>query len=205
MPKVRTDEDILRMSLAAIWTLASTDGAASVPELARAAEVSVRTFHRYFPQKEDCIRPAIADARRHAISVFLDQPAAMSLTDAYAVAFDATANGRYGERTTHLVRAAAKSDVLRTVWVSELMGGARDFARAVERRSAGAVSAFDAETIAVIWCGVSLLALEDAAAVREGRAGGHGDPAVHLRLRLAGVARLAVVAEERGAGLEPVT
>lgn len=182
MPRIRTDEDVLQVSLAALWVLASTAGSASVQEIAEAAVVSPRTFHRYFPQKEDCIRPAIADARREMLESLLAQPADLPMAEAWTRSFARAVDGPYAERTRLLLTATSANPALNVVWEDEFLSGARDTALLLRKRAGESDDLYVCETAAVMLVSLTLRALRDSVE-------GGGDPVDCVRARLASISQ----------------
>lgn len=170
----RSEATVMAASLAATWALAESGGAATTEDLAAAAGVSRRTFHRMFPRKEDCIRPAMADARRLVIGAFA-QSTGLPLAPAYVQAFQVAAAGAFSERTRLLLPVVAADPHLQAVWDHEMYEGVSDLAEALVHR--GDVSSIaEGEVWAAALLAVTNLALRDAAPF--------GDPVEHLRSRL---------------------
>lgn len=158
MPRVRSDADVLNASLAATWAIAASGGAASVAELAAASGVSPRTFHRMFPRKEDCIRPALADARDVLVTAFVNDPEPGAWVRAFAVA----AGGAFAERTRRLLPVIGRDPQLSAVWDHELTLGRPRVADALLHRGDEADPS-RALTHATVLLAITHLALSDAA------------------------------------------
>jgi AcrR family transcriptional regulator len=177
MPRIRSDDQVLSASLAATWALVSSGGRASVAELADAAGVSTRTFHRMFPRKEDCIRPALADARRLVAAVFAEQPAELDALEAFHRAFASAAGGAFAERTRLLMVLLARDPHLTAVWEHELTFGRAELAGALLARG-DETDERRAETRGAMLLAIAQLALSDVAS--------GADAPGALRARLAG-------------------
>lgn len=172
MPRVRSDADVLNASLAATWQIAASGGSASVADLAHAAGISIRTFHRMFPRKEDCLRPALADARRVLIATFV----ADREPGAWVRAFGVAAGGAFAERTRRLLPVIADDPQMAAVWDHELTLGRTDIAEALRERG-DEVDPSRALTHATVLLALTHLALADAAS-------GGIDPVAALERRL---------------------
>jgi AcrR family transcriptional regulator len=115
----RRDADILLASTAAVRRLIDTDARASVDDLAAAAGISRRTWHRYFPAKEDCIRPMMQDAIATMFSAMHARPRDEDVCDSFIAAFSATAAGLFAARTRGLMPIIIASTSLSAVWDHE--------------------------------------------------------------------------------------
>ncbi len=155
------DDEVLRVSTAAMWRLAESGGAASVHELAAAAGISRSTFHRMFPRKEDCVRPATRDTRRMMMRVIEDAPARMPLLNAYVHGFAVVAEGAFAERTRRLLPVVTADTQLWSVWADEVLAGTADLADVLQRRGAE-LTRPQAEVLAVAILSLTSLVLRDA-------------------------------------------
>jgi hypothetical protein len=129
-----------------------------------------------FPRKEDCIRPALADARRLVSALFAEQPAELDALEAFHRAFAAAAGGAFAERTRLLMVLLARDPQLTAVWEHELTLGRTELARALLLRG-DEIDARRAETRGAMLLAIAQLALSDVAS--------GADPARALRTRLA--------------------
>lgn len=92
-------------------------------ELAHAAGVSLRTFHRYLGGKEDCVRPVLAAAIAAMGRALLERPAAEPLNAALGHAFAAAASGPQLDRTLRLIPLLTETSAMRAVWAQSLHDG----------------------------------------------------------------------------------
>ncbi|AZZ55724.1 hypothetical protein C5E08_07375 [Rathayibacter iranicus] len=92
-------------------------------ELAHAAGISLRTFHRYLGGKEDCVRPVLAAAIAAMGRALLGRPAAESLNTALAEAFAVAASGPQLDRTLRLIPLLTETRAMRSVWAQSLHDG----------------------------------------------------------------------------------
>jgi AcrR family transcriptional regulator len=99
--------------------------AVPIRELAEAANVSERTFYRFFPRKEDCLRPLVRDARSIYLAM-LEANAHKGWRVATVEAFRASAGGVFRERTRALMPLVASSPQLEAVWSHEIRLGSDD-------------------------------------------------------------------------------
>jgi AcrR family transcriptional regulator len=113
------DEEVLSASLAATRCLIDSDGRASVAELAEAAGISRRTWHRYFPAKEDLLRPLLRDAAGLALASMRARPHDENVVDSFLAAFATSAGGMFAERTRALTPLVFRSTALSAVMDNE--------------------------------------------------------------------------------------
>ncbi len=179
----RPGTDELAASLAATWALARSGGAVSVDDLAAAAGLSRRTFHRLFPRKEDCLRPALADARSLMFAQLADD-ASTPLVAAYLTAFGTAAAGAFADRTRLLMPVVMRDAHLQAVWDHEVTVGIGDLAEVLRRRG-DVHRALDAEVLATALLAITARALTASA---DG-----GDPVEILSARLESLFSLGVI------------
>jgi AcrR family transcriptional regulator len=135
VPRAKPTDAILAASHASVARfLERGTTAVTVAELASAAGISERTFYRYFPRKEESVRPLLHEATALLVRTFADRPRTESLTASLVAGFDATAAGPYRERTERLVPLLASSEVLRAVWGQCLRDGVRALSGALATR-----------------------------------------------------------------------
>lgn len=113
------DRSRLSASFAAIGLIAAR-GTFAVPirELASAAGVSERTFYRWFPRKEDCLRPVLEDATAVFDRVLRDE-SPNGWRQAVVAAFAASVGGDFQARTRALLPVIASTPELEAVWDHE--------------------------------------------------------------------------------------
>lgn len=85
--------------------------------LAETAGISERTFYRYFPTKEDVLRP-VFDAGNHAFATALTaQPRRTELADAVVNAFDLTFASSTDAEARDLMTVVFADPALRRIWL----------------------------------------------------------------------------------------
>lgn len=174
---------MLAASLAATAELARSRGTATVADLASAAGISLRTFHRYFPRKEDCVRPALKDARDILIAVIESSPREKPLVDAFLDGFAVAAGGAFSARTAGLIPVVYADPALTAVWDHELHEGIVALTGAVADRLGLSPSEPAASSSAAVLIAMTHLAFTQLA--EQG-----GDVVDHLRARLASLSAL---------------
>lgn len=93
------------------------DGAgAKVSDLAAAARMSDRTFYRYFPTKEDSLRPLFDDGLHRYVDAVASQPAG-NFADAVIAAVRATFPDNTDAHTAALMAMVFRDPTLRRVWL----------------------------------------------------------------------------------------
>lgn len=117
----RRRDDILAASFAATRCLIDSDGRANVAELAEAAGISRRTWHRYFPAKEDVLRPLLRDATDMLLETLATRDASEDVYAAFTAAFATAAGGMFAERTRELMPIVFASPSLTAVLDSETL------------------------------------------------------------------------------------
>jgi AcrR family transcriptional regulator len=173
----RSLDDVLSASLGATAELARSGGAASVAELAAAAGISPRTFYRYFPRKEDCIRPALRDARGILMTAFRERPAEEPLATAFLNAFTVAAGGAFAQRTAALIPTVAADSALTAVWDHEIQEGNSSLTVGIAQRLGLAADDLLASSTAAVLLAMARLAFQQLA--EQG-----GDVVEHLDRRL---------------------
>lgn len=156
----------LQASWTAVGYLALHGSGVSVRELAAAAGLSERTFYRYFPTREDILRPAMRDSQNDIARAVDAEPADSSLGDALVAGFAAAAEGAYTERTRHLLPVVFGSAPFSAVWSQELRQHGPMLRAAVARRLDCDPDDVRAEVAAALF--LSLMELALAAMIRTG-------------------------------------
>ncbi|SDY97576.1 transcriptional regulator, TetR family [Saccharopolyspora shandongensis] len=93
------------------------DSSPTVARLAEAAGMSQRSFYRYFPTKEDCLRPVFDEGSRAFADALTAQPPGTGLADAILRAFDLAFSTSTDEEARALMAVVFTEDVLRRVWL----------------------------------------------------------------------------------------
>ncbi len=92
--------------------------ATTVAEIAEAANVSVRTFHRCFAAKEEAIGPALDAGWDMYVQAFASRPPHENVIDGLTEALRTALEGPSGRRHRLFLRALADSPALHPAWLS---------------------------------------------------------------------------------------
>jgi AcrR family transcriptional regulator len=106
----------------------------TVRELAAHAEISERSFYRYFPRKEDVVRPFLSAGAELIARLVRERPADEPLRDALVAAWAASWQAREPAQATTLRRILHESDSLRATWLQVLADAERVYAGAIAER-----------------------------------------------------------------------
>ncbi len=155
------DEARLQASLSASRLLALTDGAAGVDDLARAAGISRRTWFRYFPAKEDCIRPMLRDATSLTLQILEQRMEHEDVCEAFIAAFGAVAGGHFAERTRGLLPVVFGSAALSAVLEHEAVHTAGLLRALLTRRFGPEVDASAVAALSTVLPALANAALRD--------------------------------------------
>lgn len=140
----------------------------SVRELAEHTGLAERTFYRYFPRKEDAVRPYLSAGLAHLLATVAAQPADRPLRDvlfdAHADLLDATDD----ESTRTFLAVMASTERLRAVWLALVEEAERGLAELVATRLDLGVDATRARLAGAVVVAAGRLAL-DAASRADGR------------------------------------
>jgi AcrR family transcriptional regulator len=114
----RQRQTLLEMSDAAVELFAERGFAeTTVQEVARAAGVSVRTFHRYFPAKEDAVSPVLDAGWQAYVDAFAVRPEREPVLDGLVAALAESLDGQMARRHMKFLRALPGSLALEPVWL----------------------------------------------------------------------------------------
>lgn len=89
----------------------------SVKELAEHAGISERTFYRYFPRKEDVVRPVLSAGANQLSALLAARPPSETVLEALKAAFALSWWGESTEQAQALRALMHETDVLRTIWL----------------------------------------------------------------------------------------
>jgi AcrR family transcriptional regulator len=143
----------------------------SVKELAAEAGLSERTFYRYFPRKEDAIRPYVDAGLARLVSdvraASRSRPLREALVEAHAAAFH---QGGTGDLEA-LLPVLHGTESLRAVWLQVVTDAEVAFARVVAERLGLPPDSVQARLAGAVLVTAGRLAMEQPFA-----GGGRGDP-----------------------------
>ena len=128
-------------------------------EIAAEAGVSVRTFYRYFPGKDETLSPIIAKGTAELASAIEARPAPEPLAVAVQAAYSEISSGAGLENVHTLIRLLIETPVLRAGWLGELRDIEESLASVVLKRTRG-LSAEDARLTAATIVAALRLTLE---------------------------------------------
>ncbi len=106
----------------------------SVKELAEHAGLSERTFYRYFPRKEDAVRPYVEAGLEHILSQVRGAPLTRPLRDALVRAHAELLDAAEAHDGAALLAVLHETERLRAVWLQVLTDAETAFARIVAER-----------------------------------------------------------------------
>jgi AcrR family transcriptional regulator len=89
----------------------------TVEEVARTAGVSVRTFHRYFPAKEDAVSPVLDAAWQAYLAAFAARPENEPVLDGLVAALAESLDGQMMGRHLTFLRTLPGSPALAPTWL----------------------------------------------------------------------------------------
>ena len=107
---------------------------ASVRELAEVSGLSERTFYRYFPRKEDAMRPYLEAGLNHVLSAAAAAPPSVSLRDALVQAHAPLLDRARSEEGAALLAVIEQSERNRALWLSLLTDAEARFAALAAER-----------------------------------------------------------------------
>ncbi|OJT16904.1 hypothetical protein BO221_48325 [Archangium sp. Cb G35] len=106
----------------------------SVKELAAHAGLSERTFYRYFPRKEDAIRPAVDASLARIVSDMRAVPRGKTLREAMVEALSRSLTEENAMNWENLLSVLNETDSLRAVWLQILTNAEIALAHAAAER-----------------------------------------------------------------------
>lgn len=109
----------------------SGSSAFSVAELAANAGVSERTFHRYFPRKEDAVRPFLRGGLQRVIDIFGSAEPGLPLQQAVEAAWAQSWPVKYPHEAARLYVVLAGSESLHAVLLQETLHSEQRWASAL--------------------------------------------------------------------------
>jgi AcrR family transcriptional regulator len=132
LPAVESRLDVSRAVVSLFLRAKTSDF--SVEELAKHVGISPRTFYRYFPRKEDAIRPRLDDDIQRLAASIKARPRRESLREALAASYAAFwTPGELAEWKV-LEAVLSETDLLRAVWLQIITDSERMITEvAVER------------------------------------------------------------------------
>ena len=120
-PREGRDQAMLEASRAVIGLfLRERTSDFTVKELAAHAGLSERTFYRYFPRKEDAIRPALDAALASIVSDLRAAPRGKPLGEALVEALSRSLAEESAMNWENLLSVLSETDSLRAVWLQIL-------------------------------------------------------------------------------------
>ncbi|WP_257456102.1 TetR/AcrR family transcriptional regulator [Archangium lipolyticum] len=120
-PREGRDQAMLEASRAVIGLfLRERTSDFSVKELAAHAGLSERTFYRYFPRKEDAIRPAVDASLARIVSDLRAAPRGKTLREALADALSRSLAEESSMNWENLLSVLNETESLRAVWLQIL-------------------------------------------------------------------------------------
>jgi AcrR family transcriptional regulator len=101
----------------------------SVEDLARRVGISTRTFYRYFPRKEDAIRPHLDDSIARIVAAIRARPRHESLRQALIAAYAIQWTPQEVSHWKILEQVLAETESLRAVWLQVITDSERGITR----------------------------------------------------------------------------
>lgn len=141
--------------------------ATTVDDIARAAGISLRTFYRYCPAKEDALTPVLTAGVATLVEQLALRPAAEPLTEATQAAFTtATAGARYEEpgQTVRLIQVMSRVPAIRLRWLAAARGMQDRLVPVLAARTGREESALETRLLAAVLIDAVTVALEHWAA-----------------------------------------
>ncbi|MBT2448740.1 TetR family transcriptional regulator [Streptomyces sp. ISL-43] len=141
--------------------------ATTVDDIARAAGISLRTFYRYCPAKEDALTPVLTAGVATLVEELALRPASEPVTEAVQAAFTtATAGARYEEpgQTVRLIRVMSAVPEIRLRWLAAARAMQDRLVPVLSVRTGRPESALETRVLAAVLIDAVTVALEHWAA-----------------------------------------
>jgi AcrR family transcriptional regulator len=106
----------------------------TVRQMAAHAGISERTFYRYFPTREDVVKPVIALGMRALVDEMQKRPSTEPLTDAIIAAFRQSWVIVPAARSQVLFKVMQETETLRAVWRQAVGEGERQWTQMIAER-----------------------------------------------------------------------
>ncbi|MCR8897473.1 TetR/AcrR family transcriptional regulator [Gordonia sp. GONU] len=90
----------------------------TIVDVAQAAGVSERTFHRYFPTKGHAIAPALDAGWQDYVDRFASRPHSESVVDGLVDSLESVLDGPHGRRHATFLKSLPNSPMLAPAWLS---------------------------------------------------------------------------------------
>jgi AcrR family transcriptional regulator len=116
-PPLSADELLVISHRCADVFVAAGGARATVTDLAAAAKMSERTFYRYFPTKEDSLRPLFDDGLSRYVAALATQPTPGDAPTAIMRAIEQTFAGDDEVHTRALMGTVVGDPALRRIWL----------------------------------------------------------------------------------------
>ena len=128
-------ETMLAASQAAIRLFIESDSTDfTVKELADHVGISERSFYRYFPVKEDVIKPAVIEAMRRSAVAMSKRPSTETIQESIVAAFTESWFVVPIERSWKMFRILNATDSFRAVWLQTTRSAERQWAELIAQR-----------------------------------------------------------------------
>ncbi|MFD3325655.1 TetR/AcrR family transcriptional regulator [Streptomyces sp. NPDC058701] len=175
--------------------------ATTVDDIARAAGISLRTFYRYCPTKEDALTPVLTAGVVELVEQLALRPAEEPVTQAVQAAFSAsTAGARYAQaRTVRLIRVMGGVPAIRMRWLAAARAMQDRLAPVLAARTGRPASDLETRLLAAVLIDAVTVALEHWAA------GNGSEPLTDVSARALALLRLEPEAGPDRAGGPPVS
>ncbi len=164
------DDAVLAASRAIVSLfLRERSSAFSVKELAEHAGLSERTFYRYFPRKEDAIRPYVEAGLEHVLSHVRNAPRALPLREVLVAAHGDLLDAGLAHGGAAFLEVLNEQESLRAVWIQVVTDAESAFAQIVSERLGIAADSVQARFTGAAVVAAGRLAMQGAIAPGEAR------------------------------------